>query len=87
MAHHVTRVESARENRISFIVSFHPANAYHPERCIFDTMKVLDDMTKPGLAEYEYFRGKSWHMATILKDCATTIRVEIFVNETIEYFC
>ena len=72
----MTRVRSARENRISFIVSFHPANAYHPERCIFDTMKVLDDMTKPGLAEYEYFRGKSWHMATILKDYATTTKME-----------
>ena len=39
-------------------------------------MKVLDDMTKPGLAEYEYFRGKSWHMATILKDYATTTKME-----------
>ena len=33
-------------------------------------------MTKPGLAEYEYFRGKSWHMATILKDYATTTKME-----------
>ena len=39
LAHHVTRVQSAKEDRISFIISFQPANVYHPERCIFDTMK------------------------------------------------
>ena len=39
-------------------------------------MKVLEDLTVPGLAEYEYFRGKSWHLATILKDYATNTKLE-----------
>ena len=30
LIHHVTRVEAAKEDRISLIISLSPANAYHP---------------------------------------------------------
>ena len=30
LVHHVTRVEKAKEDRLSFIISLTPANAYHP---------------------------------------------------------
>ena len=61
LIHHVTRVESAPEDRISLIISLAPRNAYHPEVTIFHSMKNLDMNAPKGVPEYEYFRQKSWH--------------------------
>ena len=61
LIHHVTRVEYAKEDRISLIMSLAPRNAYHPELTIFHTMKNLDKNSPKRVAEYEYFRQKSWH--------------------------
>ena len=61
LIHHVTKVESAKEDRISFIISLVPRNAYHPEVTVFHTMKHLDTNSPAGVPEYEFFRSKAWH--------------------------
>ena len=61
LIHHVTKVESAKEDRISFIISMVPRNAYHPEVTVFHTMKHLDTNSPTGIAPYEFFRSKTWH--------------------------
>ena len=61
LIHHVTKVESAKEDRISFIISLVPRNAYHPEVTVFHTMKHLDTNSPVGVPEYEFFRSKAWH--------------------------
>ena len=61
LIHHVTKVESAKEDRISFIISLVPRNAYHPEVTVFHTMKHLDTNSPVGIAQYEFFRSKTWH--------------------------
>ena len=60
LIHHVTKVESAKEDRISFIISLVPRNAYHPEVTVFHTMKHLDTNSPVGVPEYEFFRSKAW---------------------------
>lgn len=72
LIHHVTRVESAPEDRISLIMSLAPRNAYHPEVTIFHSMKNLDMNAPKGVAEYEFFRQKAWHCREILDDYVET---------------
>ena len=60
LVHHVTKVESAKEDRISLIISLTPRNAYQPDLTIFHSMKKLDTNSETGIPEYEYFRQKAW---------------------------
>ena len=61
LIHHVTKVDFAKEDRISFIISLVPRNAYHPEVTVFHTMKHLDTNSPTGIPQYEFFRSKTWH--------------------------
>lgn len=69
--HHVTKVESAKEDRISLIISLTPANAYHPDRTVYHSMFNLDCNAPKGVAQYEFWRQKAWHCKEILEDYAT----------------
>ena len=60
LVHHVTKVESAIEDRISLIISLTPRNAYQPDLTVFHSMKKLDTNCQEGIPEYEYFRQKAW---------------------------
>ena len=75
LIHHVTRVEAAKEDRISLIISLSPANAYHPgftnlkkpsltltsDHTIYHSMQNLDCNAIDGIPQYEFFRQKAWH--------------------------
>ena len=71
LIHHVTEVESGTEDRLSLIISLTPANAYHPDRTIFDSMTKLDINAPADVASYQFFRQKSWHCKEILEDYVT----------------
>ena len=60
LVHHVTKVESAIEDRISLIISLTPRNAYQPDLTVFHSMKKLDTNCQEGIPQYEYFRQKAW---------------------------
>lgn len=66
--HHVTGVEKAKEDRMSLIISCTPANVYHPESTVLNSMQKLDMNYAKGVPEFEFFRQKSWQMSHILKD-------------------
>jgi len=62
--HHVTPVESKQE-RISVIFAFAPANCFQPAKNVLDTMRKLD--AKHNLGDYEYFRENSWQALNVLE--------------------
>ena len=41
LCHQVTEVKSAREDRISFVVSFMPANVYQPDRFVYQVHETV----------------------------------------------
>ena len=86
LIHHVTRVEYAKEDRISLILSLAPRNAYHPELTIFHTMKNLDKNSPKGVAEYEYFCQKSWH-CRVSHPQKKFIRNRFYVQEILDDYC
>jgi len=67
LIHHVTRVEEAKEDRISLIISLSPANAYHPDHTIYHSMQNLDCNAVDGIPQYEFFRQKAWHCKSMLE--------------------
>ncbi len=69
--HHVTTVEHAKEDRLSFVMAFQPSNVFQPDKTVLDTWKRFD--YKTGTAPYEYFRLKSWKLGHILKHYAQHI--------------
>jgi len=76
--HHVTPVEYAKEDRISLIISLSPANAYHPDRTVYNSMQKLDCNYRDGVPEFEFFRQKMWQMSKILEDY---VKNEKFVDD------
>ena len=44
LCHQVTPVISAKEDRISLVVSFQPANVYQPDRFCYHSMKSIGDV-------------------------------------------
>ena len=70
MIHHVTEVESGTEDRLSLIISLQSANAYHPDRTVYDTMARLDINAPEDVAPYLFWRQKTWHCKEILEEYA-----------------
>lgn len=64
--HHVTPVKSAKEDRLSLIMAFQPANVYQPDKTVLDTWKKFDLID--GTAPYEFARLKAWKLSHALKD-------------------
>lgn len=62
--HHVTRVEKAKEDRLSFIMAFQPANCFRPDKTVLDTWKRFDAVDKT--APYEYARLKAHKLSHAL---------------------
>lgn len=63
--HHVTAVEYAKEERVSFVMAFQPSNVFQPDKTVLDTWQRFD--YKTGTAQFEYFRLKSWKLSHVLK--------------------
>lgn len=80
--HHVTAVKQAKEDRMSLIISLTPANVYHPDNTIFNSMQKLDINYATCIPEYEFFRQKTWHMHKVLEDYAKN---EKFVQDPNHY--
>jgi len=76
LCHHVTPVQAADEDRMSFVISFHPANPYHKDKCLYRTMKRADPH-----ADFEYFRQRAWMSKTILEDYVKNVQVDTDVEE------
>lgn len=62
--HHVTAVKSAREQRISLVMAFQPANVFQPDKTVLDTWKRFD--IKDSTAPFEYARSKVWKLSHAL---------------------
>jgi len=69
LCHQVTPVISAKEDRISLVVSFQPANVYQPDRFCYHSMKSSEEEdNKPGVADYDMFRYRAFHAMKVLED-------------------
>lgn len=64
--HHVTKVTSAKEDRMSLVMSFQPANVFQPDKTIFHTWDKIFDRHL-GSAPYEYFRMTAYAAKNILQ--------------------
>ena len=85
LVHHVTKVESAKEDRISLIISLTPRNAYQPDLTVFHSMKNLDTNLEKGIPEYEYFRQKAWQCRVSF--IAFVLFENHFFKEILDDFC
>lgn len=54
--------KAAKEDRISLVLSFQPANVYESDKMIYQTSKSTEqEDEKFGVADYDFFRYRSWH--------------------------
>jgi len=74
--HHVTKVESAKEERLSLVMAFQPANVFQPDKTVLDTWKKFDIID--GTAPFEYARMKAWKLSHALQHY---VRSEPFSKE------
>jgi len=80
MVHRVTRVQKAKEPRLSFIMAFQPSNPFQPDKTVLDTWMRFD--AEIGSAPFEFFRTKAHTMGSALhhlaaEEEATTDRVHL----------
>merc|ERR1712032_469154 len=73
MVHRVTRVQQARENRLSLVMAFQPANPFRPDKTVLDTWERFDADT--GVAPFEFFRAKAHSMGHALTELAKQMGV------------
>jgi len=64
IVHHVTAVKSAREERLSLVMAFQPANVFQPDKTVLDTWTRFD--IKDRTAPFEYARTKAWKLSHAL---------------------
>jgi hypothetical protein len=69
--HRVTRVKSAKEPRLSFVMSFQPANPFQPDKTSLDTFERFDEGSSlntggGGSTAYEFYRLKAQTMGSAL---------------------
>jgi len=68
MVHRVTRVQKAKEPRLSFIMAFQPSNPFQPDKTVLDTWMRFD--AEIGSAPFEFFRTKAHMMGSALHHLA-----------------
>jgi hypothetical protein len=71
--HSVTKVQSAREDRISLVMSFQPANVFQPDKTILNTWANIFD-AEFGTAPFEFFRSKAYVAANALSSYVERVR-------------
>ncbi len=57
---------------MTLILCYAPANIYSSSKIVFRTMKYADAVHK--LAEYEFFREKSWQAMHVLKNYIENVK-------------
>eukprot|EP00465_Bigelowiella_longifila_P008765 CAMPEP_0185271764 /NCGR_PEP_ID=MMETSP1359-20130426/45579_1 /TAXON_ID=552665 /ORGANISM="Bigelowiella longifila, Strain CCMP242" /LENGTH=129 /DNA_ID=CAMNT_0027863825 /DNA_START=114 /DNA_END=503 /DNA_ORIENTATION=+ len=68
MVHRVTRVQKAKEPRLSLVMAFQPSNPFQPDKTVLDTWMRFDAET--GSAPFEFFRTKAHMMGSALHHLA-----------------